>query len=172
MFSPRPSGVSIDIGYAEPLGPADLSAIATSLVVRAFSWPGMRRPTERRWDVMAASATFEAWVIAWPPGGAIELHDHGGSFGAVAVVAGALNETAVVSQPAGAIALRTMTIGPGHSISFPEHHVHDIVNSGDTPAISVHVYAPRLTSMTYYRLIDGALEAGQTVRYGFGEAVA
>jgi hypothetical protein len=60
----------------------------------------------------------------------------------------------------------------GGSISFGGHHVHDIVNGGAVPAISVHVYAPRLTSMTYYQLTEVGLEAGSTVRYRFGEAVA
>ncbi len=121
---------------------------------------------------MASSDAFEAWVIAWPPGGAIELHDHGGSAGAVVVAAGELIETSVVSRPSGDVALETKTIAMGGSIGFGGHHIHDVVNSGDAPAISVHVYAPRLTSMTYYRMTEGVLEAGATRRYRFGQAVA
>jgi predicted metal-dependent enzyme (double-stranded beta helix superfamily) len=132
----------------------------------------MARPSGRRWDLMTASDGFEAWVIAWPPGGAIELHDHGGSAGAVVVAVGELIETSIVSQSSGEVALRTSTIESGGSLAFGGRHVHDIANAGDTPAISVHVYAPRLTSMTYYRIIEGALEPGATLRYQFGEAVA
>ncbi len=120
---------------------------------------------------MAASSTVEAWAIAWPPGGAIELHDHGGSAGAVVVTAGELVETSIVTEPSGELAQRTTTIPAHRSISFAGRHVHDVVNAGAVPAISVHVYAPRLTSMTYYRLVEGALETGSTVRYLFGEAV-
>src|ERR1700722_15710177 len=61
-------------------------------------------------------------------------------------------------ESSGRIALRTSTIESGGTLRFGGRHVHDIVNAGDTPAISVHVYAPRLTSMTYYRIIEGALE--------------
>ena len=121
---------------------------------------------------MAGSDLFEAWVIAWPPGGSIELHDHGGSAGAVVVVAGELIETTVVSEPWGDVALESKGVGVGGSISFGGHNIHDVVNSGDAPAISVHVYAPRLNSMTYYRVADRRLEAGATVRYCFGQAVA
>jgi predicted metal-dependent enzyme (double-stranded beta helix superfamily) len=121
---------------------------------------------------MAASDDFEAWVIAWPPGGAIELHDHGGSAGAVVGVAGRLRETSIVSKPSGGIVLRSSTMELGRPITFGGQHVHDIVNVGETAAISVHVYAPRLSSMTYYRMSEDVLEAGATVRYQFGEAVA
>jgi hypothetical protein len=32
--------------------------------------------------------------------------------------------------------------------------VHDIVNAGTEPALSLHVYGPRLEAMTYYRTDD------------------
>jgi hypothetical protein len=161
-----------DVGDEELPEPDALLAIALRLAVRAPSWSGMARPVRRHWDLMAASDAFEAWVIAWPPGGAIELHDHGGSAGAVVVAAGELIETSVVSQPVGDVALQTNAIGVGRSICFGGRHIHDIVNSGDAPAITVHVYAPRLRSMTYYRLTEHRLQAGATVQYRFGQAVA
>jgi hypothetical protein len=56
-------------------------------------------------------------------------------------------------------------------VKFGCSHVHDIVNLGSTPAISVHVYGPRLTAMTYYRLGTNGLETGRTVRYHLGAEV-
>jgi hypothetical protein len=154
------------------LGLDRLKSIAVRLAARASSWPGMARPTQRRWELMAVSDAFEAWVIAWPPGGAIELHDHGGSSGAVLVAAGELRETTIVPQPSGGVALETTTVRAGQSIGFEGRHIHDIVNVGDAPAVSVHVYAPHLTTMRYYRVIEGVLHEGPAVRYSFGEAVA
>ena len=92
--------------------------------------------------------------------------------GAVVVTTGELIETSVVSEPSGDIALEARVIGVGGSIRFDGGHVHDVVNAGDAPAISVHVYAPRLNSMTYYRVADRRLETGATVQYRFGQAVA
>lgn len=165
----RPPLAGLDVEHHP--GSDELVAIAVGLATSATSWPGMTWPIHRRWDLMAASSTFEAWVIAWPPGGAIELHDHGGSAGAVVVAAGQLVETAIVRRPSREVALRTSMIRRGGSIRFSPCHVHDIVNMGASPAISVHVYAPRLTSMTYYRVTEGNLEEGATVRYVSGEAV-
>ena len=89
---------------------AALVVIAQSLAGVAASWPGMSEPVCRQWDRMLCSTAVEAWVIAWPPGGAIELHDHGGSSGAVVVVAGELTETSVVVRGDGRPVLRTATL--------------------------------------------------------------
>jgi mannose-6-phosphate isomerase-like protein (cupin superfamily) len=161
---------------ARPPGPsslaaAELAAIAEGLARSADSWPGVRRPARRTWDLMVASDAFEAWVIAWPPGGAIELHDHGDSAGAVVVARGALLETKVTERAGGTLDTDTAVIRAGMAISFDASHVHDIVNSGIAPAVSVHVYSPRLTAMTFYAIADGRLVAGRTDRYHLGQAV-
>jgi predicted metal-dependent enzyme (double-stranded beta helix superfamily) len=118
-----------------------------------------------------ASKAFEAWVIGWPAGGAIELHDHGGSSGAVVVAAGELVETEVTEDPQGALTTKRTRLPASASVSFGADHVHDMVNVGPGPAISVHVYAPRLTTMTYYGFRSGLLEARVTERYHLGAAI-
>ena len=106
----------------DDVSPEQERALATALALKekARSWPGMARPSRRRWELMVASDEVEAWIIAWPPGGAIELHDHGGSAGAVVVVAGELLETRIVAQPSGGVAPWTNTIGAGASSSSPD----------------------------------------------------
>jgi mannose-6-phosphate isomerase-like protein (cupin superfamily) len=153
------------------LGVGELLAIAEGLAVSAHSWPGMERPSRRIWDVMVASDTFEAWVIAWPPGGAIELHDHGGSSGAIVVASGELTETTVTERPDGVANTETTVLPAGRSTTFAAPHVHDLMNLGAVPAISVHAYAPRLTAMTNYDMVQGRLVAGRTVHYRFGAAI-
>jgi len=133
----------------------------------------------RRWQLIRRTEAFEAWVIAWPPGGEIDLHDHGDSEGAVATVTGALMETAVVGRtdapaigrPIGRVETTNRVIPAGGSISFETGHVHGIVNVTDRTSVSVHVYAPRLTRMTQYRIVDGILAAEGTVRCDLGEAM-
>jgi quercetin dioxygenase-like cupin family protein len=110
-------------------------------------------------------------VIAWPPGGAIELHDHGESSGAIVVASGELTETTVTEQSDGLVKAETTVLPAGTSTTFEAPHVHDLVNIGAVPAISVHAYAPRLTAMTHYDVANGRLVAGRTVRYRFGAAI-
>jgi mannose-6-phosphate isomerase-like protein (cupin superfamily) len=144
-------------------GAVELLTIARGFATCARWWPGMARPTQRTWDLMAVSDWFEAWVIAWPPGGGIELHDHGRSAGAVVVASGKLAETTVAERTDGSFVTVSRILSAGSSVTFASHHVHDIVNLGTVPAISVHVYAPRLTNMTYYEISGGRLNVSRTV---------
>ncbi|HEV3265241.1 MAG TPA: cysteine dioxygenase family protein [Acidimicrobiales bacterium] len=153
------------------LGAGELLAIAEGLALVAHSWPGMNRPTRRVWDVMVASDAFEAWVIAWPPGGAIELHDHGESSGAIVVASGELTETTVTEGSDGLVKAATTVLPAGASTTFEAPHVHDLINAGVLPAISVHAYSPRLTEMTHYDVANSRLVTGRTLRYRFGAAI-
>ena len=50
---------------------------------------GRGRSTWRRtWRLVAQTPDFDAWLIAWPSGGKIDLHDHGNSTGALSVISG------------------------------------------------------------------------------------
>ena len=111
-------------------------------------------------------------MIGWAPGGTIELHDHGDSGGAVVVAGGELLETLVTDRGDGSVTTATRRMATGTSWTMASGHVHDIVNDGSAPAVSVHVYAPRLTSMTHYRLDHGALLTERTVHYRLGELVS
>jgi hypothetical protein len=137
------------------LGPEALLGIAGELAGDA-RWDGLCALGERRWRLISECDDFVAWLIAWPPGGMVELHDHGGSSGAVAMVAGELIET-TVRRGDGRHRLRHRPLAAGDSLTFGAHHVHDIANLSHTGALSVHVYSPRLTSMTFYSLDDGLL---------------
>lgn len=77
------------------LSPVELLDAAQRFARSATALPGMDDPCERCWRTVAANERFEAWVVAWPVGGAIELHDHGSSGGAVVIARGALRETSV-----------------------------------------------------------------------------
>jgi hypothetical protein len=134
---------------ASPLAVDALAATAARLADAAV-WKTLTplTDTERWYALVATSDWFEAWVIGWPVGGAIELHDHGGSSGAVHVVRGALEETS--TNRVSRTPLARARVGEGEGIVFGPDHVHDVVNPGHQPALSIHVYAPRLVSMTFY----------------------
>lgn len=104
---------------------------------------------------LLAGDDYEAWLLGWPVGNGIELHDHGDSWGAAFVVQGAINETFLDGSgalPAGRH-LRHRRLPAGSLVAFGPDHIHDMSNAGDRPALSIHVYSPRLTTMTYYENI-------------------
>jgi quercetin dioxygenase-like cupin family protein len=116
-------------------------------------WPRVRRDSGQRWYVpLFEEDDFEAWLLGWPVGQGIELHDHGSSSGALVVVEGTLMETYVEAsdwvRPGGM--LRHRLLPEGDLVAFGPDHIHDVVNGGHRQALSIHVYSPRLRSMTFY----------------------
>ncbi len=116
-------------------------------------WPKVRSEGGGRWYVpLLTGDDFEAWLLGWPPGEGLELHDHGPSSGALVVVAGTLVETYIEAsdwvRPGGRLHHRRLP--EGTLVSFGPDHIHDVANGGDHQALSIHVYSPRLRSMTFY----------------------
>jgi hypothetical protein len=138
--------------------PIDLLAIAEGFATTALAVPELRGLTERSWILLAVTDLFEAWASGWPAGGTIELHDHGASHGAIVVASGSLTETTVTTGGHGPAGVATRTVATGDHRRFGSPTIHDLSNQGHGQAISVHVYSPRLTTMTYYRLgADGTV---------------
>lgn len=150
-----------------------LAAIAQHIATTPDRWvPLVRFDAEQRWYTrLSVADDHEVWLLSWLPGQRTGIHDHGGSAGAFAVAQGTLRET--VAQPPGganldgaAVTLSRATVGAGRVRAFGGHHVHEIVNDTDTPAVSVHVYAPALSSMSRYRLEAGVLRLRVSERAG------
>jgi hypothetical protein len=113
-------------------------------------------PTDERWFTrLHGDDELDVWLISWVPERSTELHDHGGSLGAVTVVSGALVETRWDGD-----ALRQRRLGAGDQAGFPLGWVHDVVWAPSepvrikTPTLSVHAYSPPLTAMSYYEVTD------------------
>lgn len=122
-------------------------------------------PESRRWFTrIHGDEELDVWLISWVPGHATELHDHGGSIGALTVVSGSLNEFRWDGR-----ALRHRRLDAGDQAGFPLGWVHDVVwaprpvavpvsgwadmtRPPVQPALSVHAYSPPLTAMSYYEV--------------------
>ena len=123
-------------------------------------------PTSERWFTrLHGDDELDVWLISWVPERATELHDHGGSLGALTVVSGALTETRWDGG-----ALRERRLDAGDQAGFPLGWVHDVVWAppssvtvqntpqnpvqNPAPTLSVHAYSPPLTAMSYYDITD------------------
>jgi hypothetical protein len=138
------------------LSPAELLELASALASTAdpscLPPPGPQGPdgvtAARRYVRISTAHPVEAWLIEWPPDTGLELHDHGGAAGALHVVQGTLLEAQVDRVVAGP--MHYHRVSRGGAITFGPATVHDVVNPTTEVAVSVHVYAPALTSMTFY----------------------
>ena len=132
----------------EPL-PADVLTDLASRSARRFG----RAPTAvtaapgGRWHVrLRVTRHYDVWLIGWGVDSNVELHDHGRSAGAIAVVRGRLVEH--TPRPSGGHREHALAEGDVHS--FGAGHVHDVLNRGPGTALSAHIYSPPLTSMTFF----------------------
>lgn len=112
-------------------------------------------PTNERWFTrLQGDDELDVWLISWVPERSTELHDHGGSLGALTVASGALIETRWDG-----VSLRERRLAAGDQAGFPLGWVHDVVWAPDTVTVtartlSVHAYSPPLTAMSYYDITD------------------
>ena len=145
-----------DVSSRLAVGDDVLAAIAAGLAAVTVPWElgHDEVPRERRYERVLSTEAYEAWIIYWPSGGSLDLHDHGGSAGAFSVVSGQLDEATIES---GATVVRG--IAAGETAAFAADQVHAIANRGSAVATSVHVYSPPLSTMVYYERDGGALVA-------------
>jgi hypothetical protein len=110
-------------------------------------------------------ADAQVWLLSWLPAQGTPLHDHGTSSGAFAVVRGGLTERVVAAADSG-VRDGTGVLTGGRVRHFGPHYVHQVTNLGNEPAVSVHVYTPRLTVMNTYSVEGRALVRTGTERAG------
>jgi mannose-6-phosphate isomerase-like protein (cupin superfamily) len=127
----------------------DPAAIARRLGAVVL-WPGAAAVSDRSWRIVAQTRDFDAWLIAWPGETTAELHDHGGSRGALHVISGSLVETVPWRDDRGVLTVARREVHSDVTLAFGAGHVHDVRNEALVPALSLHVYSPPLTSMIYY----------------------
>lgn len=117
-------------------------------------------PWSRRWFArIHGDDELDVWLISWVPGPATELHDHGGSLGALTVLSGSINECRWDGRE-----LRSRRLDAGDQAGFPLGWVHDVEwapgpgcgpggagRGAAPPSLSVHAYSPPLTAMSFYQ---------------------
>lgn len=80
-------------------------------------------PQTQRWYTrIHGDEELDIWLISWVPGQPTELHDHGGSLGALTVLSGSLNEYRWDGRR-----LRRRRLDAGDQAGFPLGWVHDVV---------------------------------------------
>jgi predicted metal-dependent enzyme (double-stranded beta helix superfamily) len=145
----QPARVQRSAGAMPARRDVDPAAIAQRLGA-AMHWPGAAGVRDRSWRLIAQTREFDAWLIAWARESAAELHDHGGSRGALHVISGSLVETMPWRDDEGRVTLARRQVPTGGTLAFGAGHVHDVRNVAAEHALSLHVYSPPLTTMNYY----------------------
>ena len=103
--------------------------------------------TDRCYSRLRRDRAVEVWLICWDIGQDTLLHDHGGSVGAFTVARGSLLEDFGAVHRTG---LRTRRHIAGDAVGFGVDYLHNLVNVGTEPTVSIHAYSPPLRAMSFY----------------------
>lgn len=129
--------------------PAELREIVAEFAAASDRWAELVRfdLTERFYSRLRLDAAVEVWLICWDIGQDTLLHDHGGSAGAFTVTRGSLLEDFGAVRGTG---LRTRRHAAGATVGFGSDYLHNLVNVGTEPTVSIHAYSPPLRAMNFY----------------------
>lgn len=145
---------------SSPAGPlAHPVRVALRFAAERDRWRHLLRydPDRRFAALVESDAVQEVWLLSWLPGQRAGLHDHGDATGAFTVINGALTESVARRDGSGRPLESVHTLEAGQSRVFGPGYVHEVVNAGSDPAVSMHVYrAGGRTVRAYHRdPVDG-----------------
>lgn len=145
--------------------PSELRHLVEAVADRPDLWPDEVTRVEdgRSYRLVYRDEIVEVWIISWDHDTVTEIHDHGGSAGAMRMVHGSLTETFVVR---GGVHRRVLRADC--TTSFSSTYVHDVRNELKRSALSVQAYSPPLTEMTYYELVGSVAVPVRTERVKHG----
>ncbi len=134
----------------------DLEDYAAELAGRAELWRHLVEHDvgRRHYAELLSDDYVTAWLICWMRDHDTGYHDHDISWGAVAVIAGAVREERLPANGG----RRDAVFSAGQSFHFSPVDIHRVTHAGEAPAVTLHVYSPPLLSMgAYEQDRDGTL---------------
>jgi predicted metal-dependent enzyme (double-stranded beta helix superfamily) len=130
----------------------ELARLALDLAAQPELWRDHVRhdPRHRVFHKVLATEHVTAWLICWMPGHDTGFHDHDGSGGAVAVIAGEVREERLRlgAVPASSVA------AAGELLRFGPADIHRVMHHGTAPTVTLHAYSPALRRMGQYSFDD------------------
>ena len=145
----------------------ELEELAQNILVRPDIWEPLVHadPTRRRYELIYEDDRMDAWALSWMPGQGTGFHDHYVSGVGIAVAAGGVREDLMVyGREDVALHLR-----PGDTRQGGPGYIHRVTHEAGEPAVTIHVYSPRLDWVGQYRLDGSTGVVRREVRPGRNE---
>lgn len=134
------------------LTPGELEEIAVGIVERPDLWEPLVQvdAEQRRYELVYEDERMDAWVLSWMPGQGTGFHDHYISGVGIAVAAGGVREDLLVYHGDDL----ELHLRAGDSRQGGPGYIHRVRHGFGEPAVTIHVYSPRLDWVGQYRLGD------------------
>ena len=169
LFTPALASLGDVVPHDGLLSPDELEEVALAMADRPEMWEPLVRvdASHRRYELVYEDERMDAWVLSWMPGQATGYHDHYISSVGIAVAAGCVREDLLVYGGED-VAIR---LREGGSRQGGPGYIHRVRHEEGHPAVTIHVYSPRLDWVGQYRLGDDGI-VRREVRPGRNELTA
>ena len=166
LFVPARASLDELVPHDGLLTPEELEGVAGRIAERNDLWQPLVHddPSQRRYELMYEDERMDAWILSWMPGQGTGFHDHYISGVGLCVARGSVREDLMVfgSEP------QSRELRAGETRRGGPGYIHRVNYGHGLPAVTVHVYSPRLDWVGQYRLdADGVLQ--REVRPGRNE---
>ena len=133
----------------------ELEDVAEGIAARPSLWKPLIHADarKRRYELVYEDDRMDAWVLSWMPGQGTGFHDHYISGVGVCVAAGSVVEDQMVYG--GKHLARRLR--PGDSRNGGPGYIHRVTYDAGAPAVTLHVYSPRLDWVGQYRLDENGV---------------
>lgn len=152
VFTPALASLGPLVPHAGVLSAEELEAAARDIAAREDLWEPLIRldRQRRRYELLYEDERMDAWVLCWMPGQGTGFHDHYISSVGICVAAGAVREDWLRygGDPV------EWELEAGDSRAGGLGYVHRVRYADGEPAVTIHVYSPRLDWVGQYRIDD------------------
>jgi hypothetical protein len=155
IFTPSVASLGDIVPHDGLLAPDELELVAQRIAARPDIWEPLAHADRerRRYELVYEDDRMDAWVLSWMPGQGTGFHDHYISGVGLAVAAGGVREDLMVY----ARDHRALHLRPGDTRQGGPGYIHRVTYETGAPAVTIHVYSPRLDWVGQYRLGDDGI---------------
>ena len=169
LFVPALASLDELVPHEGLLTPDELEEIARRIAARTDIWePLAHCDLERsRYELVYEDDRMDAWILSWMPGQGTGFHDHYISGVGLCVASGCVQEDLMVYGGEH----QSHRLRAGDSRQGGPGYIHRVTHDEGRPAVTVHVYSPRLDWVGQYRLAENGVVLRE-VRPGRNELTA
>ncbi len=151
-FVPALDSLGDIVPHGGILEPVELEQVAREISARPELWEPLTHadPERRRYELLFEDDRMDAWVLSWMPDQATGFHDHYISSLGLCIAQGCVREDQIRY---GAAPVERQ-LSAGDSRHGDPSYIHRVRHRDGIPAVTIHVYSPRLDWVGQYRLDD------------------
>ena len=150
LFVPALASLDDLVPHEGLLSEEELEGVAGDIAARPDIWEPLTHADRerRRYELVYEDDRMDAWVLSWMPGQATGFHDHYISAVGLCVAQGVVQED-VLRFGGDPVERR---LGKGATRRGSPGYIHRVQYVDGEPAVTIHVYSPRLDWVGQYRL--------------------